>query len=104
MLIDVTFRLPFPDVWFVIWFSDGGGIRYETVNMLHAVEFAYISVQVMTISVALERPARWATGRKLQFNLCGIQSLVGVQSPRRGSLRIVDTPSGRPTHRWPSQT
>jgi hypothetical protein len=46
MLIDVTFRLPFPDVWFVIWFSDGGGIRYETVNMLHAVEFAYISVQV----------------------------------------------------------
>lgn len=48
MLNSGTFRLPFPECWFVIWFSDGNGTRYDTVNLLHAIETEGKGLHVVT--------------------------------------------------------
>ena len=51
-----TFRLPFPEVWYVVWFSDGGGVRYDTVNLLHVIELDGGGVQLVAYFCCFDAP------------------------------------------------
>jgi len=51
-----TFQLPFPEVWYVIWFSDADGARYGTVNLLHAIELDGGGVQLVVYARSFDAP------------------------------------------------
>jgi hypothetical protein len=70
MLNAGTFRLPFPECWFIIWFSDAGGVRYNMVNLLHAVETEGGGVHVVTYFRCFDAP-----GEKGKWTQAPIQTI-----------------------------
>jgi hypothetical protein len=77
-----SFRLPFPECWFVIWFSDADGERYDTVNLLHAMETGDGGVHVVIYFRCFGAPGvmgKWT------------QAPIQTRSERDGFVSVTET-------------